>query len=162
MIRNRLLTHQVEETRRDSQFLENQIRKLEEINMDHITQGIEVDWNLMYGIEEYSEGDDYVFDLNLNEEDEWSFSDLESLEDDIEDDVVLWNAVKPQPQKSIFHNRIENVEDCLQKVIGLEASKRRKDAEANGVFGSLIPLKKPNLVTAGGIKYYDSKIGIKY
>ena len=161
MIRNRLLVHQIESTKEESEALETQIRKLEDINMDYITSSIEVDWNLMYGIEEYSDGDDYVFGLDdaegadyLNEEEEWSLSDQE--ESDSADQ--LWDSIKPREQKYISRQPVDSIAKLANQIMQLEVQKRVTDPNLVGVSGQEIQLTKANMLTAGPIKYYESQI----
>lgn len=161
MNRNRLLVHQIESTKQESEALENQIRRLEDINMDYITNSIEVDWNLMYGIEEYSDGDDYVFgldsecdDLQQQDEDEWSPSDSEESDSANQ----LWDSIKPREQKYISRQPVDSIANLANQIIHLEIQKRITDPYMMSISGEEIQLKKANMVTAGPIKYYESQI----
>jgi hypothetical protein len=161
MIRNRLLVHQIESTEKESEVLENQIRKLEDINMDFMTSCIDVDWNMMYGVEDYSDGDDYVFGLDEEDNDaqdgeveEWSLSDL----DQSSPDDSLWESIRPKEQKYISREPVEDIATLARHVMQLELEKRVTNPHMIDVSGEEIQLTRANMVTAGPIKYYESQI----
>lgn len=153
MIQNRLLTHQIEETKKEEVNLENQIRKLEDINIDYMFNGLEIDWNLMYNGNDQDDGCDYKFDYNDSESDELDlFSDVESLEDEGLISAFLL------PTKSIMHERVLNIEKTANNLNGLELEKRYKNIANSGINGKQIELKKPDLLEAGHLKFYDLNI----
>jgi hypothetical protein len=168
MIKNRYLTHQVEDTKKESERLEQHIRRLEEINMDYITKGLELDWNMTYSLSDCEE--DYVFDFEHDndfemiaesDQEEFNLSDLSDLESLTDDEFLLdfeTSVASPKHQDSLMHFSMSNIEETAMKVYERELSKRAKEAKKFGLKGQSIILERMNLIEAGPIKYYNSKV----
>lgn len=155
MIQNRLLTHQIEETKKEEENLENQIRRLEDINIDYIFNGLEIDWNLMYHGDDQDEGCDYKFDYDDSENDLIDLpSDIESLDESLEG----LNCAFSLPKKSLTQNRVFSIENTAKKLTNLELEYRNQMISTFGMNGKQIKLNNPNLLQDGHLKFYDSKI----
>lgn len=155
MIQNRLLTHQIEETKKEEENLERQIRRLEDINIDYMFNGLEIDWNLMYHGNDQEEGCDYKFDYDDSESDGLDLlSDLDSLNECLEDEGLI--SAFTLPKKSLMQERVYSIENTAMKLTSLELEQRYK--KTLGMQGQQIELTKPDLLAAGHLKFYDSKI----
>jgi hypothetical protein len=157
MIHNRLLKHQIEESKKEAENLDIQIRKLEDINFDYIFNGLEIDWNLMYNGTDQDDGCDYKFDYDDSiSVESYVFSDNDSLSE-FSDNGRLISAFE-LPRKTLMNQRVYDVEDTAKKLTGLELQKRYNNIDHIGMKGKQLELKKPDLLAAGHLKFYDSKI----
>ena len=157
MIQNRLLSHQLEESKKDFEILENQIRNLEDINLDFIFNGLEIDWNLMYSGNAIEDDSDYIFDYDqISNGSTVNLSDTETLDNWLDEQNLTTSF--SLPPKSLMHEKIFNIEDTVRKLGGFELEQRFKFINQFGLKGKRIELKKPNLQNDGHLKFYDGKI----
>jgi hypothetical protein len=154
MIQNRLLTHQIEETKNEEENLEFQIKKLEDLNIDYMFNGLEIDWNLIYNGNGQDDDCDYKFDYDDSASD--ILTDIGSLDESLEDERLI--SAFSLPKKSLMQERVYSIEKTAMKLTSLELEQRNKNITISGMKGKPIELKKPDLLDAGHLKFYDSKI----
>jgi hypothetical protein len=115
---------------------------------------LEIDWNLMYHGNDQDDGCDYKFDYDDLASEQDLLSDIESLDESLERLISAFSL----PKKSLMQERVYSIEKTATKLTSLELEQRHTNITTSGMRGKQIQLKKPDLLAAGHLKFYDSKI----